>query len=46
MNEEAVKIDLDKIPASRQQVSRLYFAGLLDRDARLRAFELLYPERL
>ncbi len=46
MSEETAKINLEKIPATRQQVSRLYFAGLLDRDARLRAFELLNPARL
>ena len=46
MSEETTTIDLEKIPATRQQVSRLYFAGLLDRDARLRAFELLSPGRL
>ena len=46
MSEETAKIDLEKIPATRQQVSRLYFGGLLDRDARLRAFELLNPARL
>jgi len=46
MSEETAKIDLEKIPATRQQVSRLYFGGLLDRDARLRAFELLNPTRL
>ncbi len=46
MSEETTTIDLEKIPATRQQVSRLYFAGLHDRDARLRAFELLSPGRL
>ena len=46
MSEETAKLDLEKIPATRQQASRLYFAGLLDRDARLLAFELLNPERL
>jgi uncharacterized membrane protein len=46
MSEETTTIDLEKIPATRQQVSRLYFAGVLDRDARLRAFELLSPGRL
>ena len=46
MSEETTTVDLDKIPATRQQVSRLYFAGLLDREARLYAFELLNPRRL
>ena len=46
MSEETTTVDLDKIPATRQQVSRLYFAGLLDREARLHAFELLNPRRL
>ena len=46
MSEATTTIDLEKIPATRQQVSRLYFAGLLDRDARLRAFEFLSPGRL
>ena len=46
MDQESTTVDLDKIPATRQQVSRLYFAGLLDRDARLYAFELLNPRRL
>jgi uncharacterized membrane protein len=46
MSEETATVDLDKVPATRQQVSRLYFAGLLDREARLYAFELLSPARL
>lgn len=46
MSEETTTVDLDKVPATRQQVSRLYFAGLLDREARLYAFELLSPARL
>ncbi|MEE3199954.1 MAG: DUF2157 domain-containing protein, partial [Planctomycetota bacterium] len=46
MSEETTTVDLDKIPATRQQVSRLYFAGLLDQEARLYAFELLNPRRL
>jgi len=46
MSEETTTVDLDKIPATRQQISRLYFAGLLDQEARLYAFELLNPRRL
>ena len=46
MSEETTAVDVDRIPATRQQGSRLYFAGLLDREARLYAFGLLNPRRL
>ena len=36
---------LEDIPATRRVVSRLYFAGFIDRSVRKRALEILYSER-
>ena len=37
MSEEIPQVKLDAIPATRRVVSRLYFAGLIDRGVRERA---------
>ncbi|MDE0819855.1 MAG: DUF2157 domain-containing protein [Opitutales bacterium] len=46
MSEEIPQVKFEAIPATRRVVSRLYFAGLIDRGVRERALEILYPERL